>query len=154
MSILRMSHVGLCVADLTRSLAFYRDRLGFGEMSKLSVEGEPAASLLELPELDLQAIYLERDGFIIELLAFQRPGHVQGEVPRPINRLGLTHLSLRVDEFDETVGRLRDEGVTVRESTRIENRAFGARAVMIADPDGLQIELYESPGDPEKPPGA
>jgi glyoxylase I family protein len=154
MSILRMSHVGLCVSNLARSTAFYRDQLGFSEMSSVAVAGEPAATLLELPDVELEAVYLERDGCAIELLDFRRPGVASGDTPRPMNRLGLTHLSLRVDEFERTVEELRAAGVTIRESTSIHNRVFGARAVMIADPDGLQIELYEAPGDPEKPPGA
>ena len=149
-----MSHVGICVSDLARSTAFYRDCLGFREMSKLAVSGEPSESLLEVPDLELEVSYLERDGFIIELLGFPSPGCTKDKVPRPMNRLGLTHLSLRVDDFTATVADLERSGAEVRESTRIENRAFGAHAVMVADPDGLQIELYESPGDPEKPPGA
>ena len=34
MSARRLSHLGLCVSDLERSVAFYRDGLGFAELSR------------------------------------------------------------------------------------------------------------------------
>jgi catechol 2,3-dioxygenase-like lactoylglutathione lyase family enzyme len=39
MAVRRFSHLGLCVADLERSLRFYRDGLGFRERSSLDVGG-------------------------------------------------------------------------------------------------------------------
>ena len=152
MSILRLSHIGLCVSELERSVRFYCDLLGFREHSRLAVAGEPARTLLGLDALDLRAVYLEREGTFIELLHFPEPGATGGPGPRPVNQLGLTHLSLRVDDFDATVAELAARGVEVMESSRIGNPAFDAHAVFVKDPDGLRIELYESPGDPDVPP--
>jgi len=153
MGILRLSHIGICVSDLERSQRFYCDLLGFRADSRLRVEGEPSQTLLGLDEVDLQAVYLERDGTFIELLYFAKPGSVGGAGPRPVNQLGLTHLSLRVDDFEATVEKLTEAGVEFLTSTRIENRSFGAHAVFLTDPDGLRIELYQAPGDPSRPPG-
>ena len=43
MSIQRLSHIGICVSDLQRSLGFYRDALGFRELSRIAVEGAESA---------------------------------------------------------------------------------------------------------------
>jgi len=153
MAILRMTHIGICVADLERSLRFYRDGLGFQLRSEIQVEGEPSTTLLQLPEVKLRAVYLERDGTRIELLAFASPDTIGENAPRPMNARGLTHLSLRVDNLAETLSALQAEGVAVLHASRIEIPAFAAAAVFVCDPDGTRIELVQSPGDPEIPPG-
>jgi glyoxylase I family protein len=153
MAVLRMTHVGICVTDLARSIAFYRDLLGFAYRSELRVQGEPSDTLLRLRGVDLHAVYLERDGTRIELLHYAAPGAVGEGAPRPMNGRGLTHLSLRVDSVHDTLTTLRAAGARVLDDTCIDLPEFGAAAVFIADPDGTLIELVQSPGDLEAPPG-
>ena len=43
----RLSHLGLCVSDLARSLRFHCEGLGFREASRLEVAGAPSDTLLE-----------------------------------------------------------------------------------------------------------
>ena len=69
-----------------------------------------------------------------------------------MNQLGLTHVSIRVDDLPAVVTKLRSSSVTVVDTTRIDIPAFGAAAVMTEDPDGLWIELVQAPGDPTLPP--
>src|ERR1700687_4765958 len=148
MSFLRLTHIGICVSDWERSLRFYRDVLGFRHVSNLHVAGGPSNKLLQLTNVDLKAIYLERDGTRIELLHYASPGHRGDGAPRPMNQLGLTHLSLRVDNLPATVAELQHAGVRILDRTRIDIPAFDAAAVFITDPDGTLIELVQSPGDP------
>jgi catechol 2,3-dioxygenase-like lactoylglutathione lyase family enzyme len=153
MAVLRMTHVGICVSDVERSVRFYRDLLGFAYRSELRVQGEPSDTLLRLRGVDLQAVYLERDGTRIELLYYAGPGPVGDDTPRPMNARGLTHLSLRVDNLKDTLATLRAAGVRVLDETMIDIPDFGAAAIFIVDPDGTLIELVQSPGDLEAPPG-
>jgi len=154
MSLLRLTHVGICVTDWERSLRFYRDVLGFRYRSELQVQGEPSDTLLQLHDVALKAIYLERDGTRIELLHYASPGHQGDGTPRPMNRLGLTHLSFRVSDLGQTIDALRRAGAQILERTRIDIPAVEAAAVFVTDPDGTLIELVQAPGDPEPPPGA
>jgi glyoxylase I family protein len=153
MAILRMTHIGICVSDLERSTRFYRDLLGFRYRSELRVQGEPSETLLALRDVDLKAVYLERDGTRIELLHYASPSAVGDGSPRPMNERGLTHLSLRVSDLGETIETLRASGVHILDRTRIDIPEFGSGAVFVCDPDGTLIELVESPGDLEAPPG-
>ena len=150
--ILRATHIGICVTDLERSIEFYRDRLGFQYLSRIHVTGEPSDTLLSLTGVDLHAAYLERDGLRIELLYYESPKSPAAERPHPMNETGWTHLSLRVSDLAGLVAELRDRGVRVVDTTRIDIPEFGAAAVMIEDPDGVKIELVEAPGDPAAPP--
>jgi glyoxylase I family protein len=153
MGLVRLTHIGICVSDWERSLRFYRDVLGFKYLSELQVAGEPSNTLLQLNDVALRAIYLERDGTRIELLHYASPGHCGDGSPRPMNQLGLTHLSLRVDDLDATLDSLKTAGARVLAPTRIDIPAFEAAAVFVVDPDGTLIELVQAPGDPAVPPG-
>jgi glyoxylase I family protein len=149
----RLTHIGICVSDTECSLRFYRDVLGFRYVSELQVAGEPAETLLQLHDVELRATYLERDGVRIELLHYPSPGHRGSSEPRPMNQLGLTHLSFRVDDLESLCRELRAAGVAIQDRTRIDVTAVGVAAVFISDPDGTLIELVQAPGDPEAPPG-
>lgn len=146
MSALRFSHVGICVSDLDAALGFYRDALGFEPAGDLHVKGEPSATLLRLPDVELRAVYLRRDGVTIELLHYAAPGHEGDGAPRAMNALGLTHLSLRVEDLDALLAALEARGVDVLRETRIQNPSLRARAVFVTDPDGTLVELVEAPG--------
>ena len=154
MAVPRLSHIGICVANLEQSLVFYRDGLGFRERSKLDISGPPVDALLQVPQTQLNAIYLARDGTRIELLYFKEPGHEGDGSARPMNRLGLTHLSLRVADLAATIADLAKLGGRVMKETRIDNPRFEAGAVFVCDPDGVRIELVEQPGDPAALPGS
>jgi len=151
----RFSHLGLCVADLPRALAFYAEGLGFREVSRLEIAGEAAETLLALPGVVLEAVYLERDGLRLELLHYRRPADTAADAapPRPMNAPGLTHLSLRVEDLDAVAEALAGLGGRVLRDTRTHNPALRAGAVFVLDPDGTRIELVEAPGDPSRVPG-
>jgi catechol 2,3-dioxygenase-like lactoylglutathione lyase family enzyme len=144
MAITRFSHVGICVSDLERSVAFYRDGLGFSEVHRLDVTGEAPETLLGLQDVDLDAVFLERDGVRIELLHFRWPAHRGSGEPRPMNALGLTHLSLRVDDLAAAIAAVEGVGARVLHATRTWNAELASGAVFAVDPDGTRIELIVS----------
>jgi catechol 2,3-dioxygenase-like lactoylglutathione lyase family enzyme len=154
-SVRRLSHHGLCVSDLPRALAFYRDGLGFAEVSRLRFDDAGTRTLLGLPGAVLEAVYLRRDGTTLELLHFPQPGthlaHAPG--PRPMNRVGLTHLSFLVDDLDAALAKLRALGAAVLEQTRLDGGGRGPNAIFVTDPDGTRIELVEGDFDPANWPG-
>lgn len=144
MTIRRFSHVGICVSELERSLAFYRDALGFREVHRFDVAGDAPETLLGLRDVDLEAVFLERDGVRIELLSYRSPPHRGSGEPRPMNALGLTHLSLRVDDLADTIIALERAGARILHGTRTWNGERASGAVFAVDPDGTRIELIQS----------
>ena len=135
MGVQRFNHVGHCVADLARARRFYEEALGFQHDRDLEVEGEMPARLLRLPTpLKLQAVYLVREGFTLELLHYPQPGTAATR-DRVMNEPGLTHISLSVDDMPATLAQVRDLGGQVLEDTDLGG------AVFIKDPDGQLIEL-------------
>ena len=129
------SHVGQGVRDLETSRAFYTEVLGFVEIMDLDVGGSQSAKLLRLPDpVGLRAIYLKRDGLVLELLSFSDPKPLPTR-ERPIIEPGLTHLSFGVDDIDTACAAVVAHGGTVLEESRLPT------AIFVKDPDGQMIEL-------------
>lgn len=150
---IRLSHIGICVSDMERSVRFYVDGLGFAPVVSYEV-GPEFGPLMEVADPQVASQFLARDGVSIELLQFVEPGHVGDGGRREMNRLGLTHLCLRVDHVDEVADAIREAGGTVLEGTRT-TLGDGAGAadrdldrpdfVYCTDPDGTRIELMHLP---------
>ena len=140
------SHVGICVSDLERSVRFYCEGLGF-ELVQSHTVGREFGPLMEIDDVVLQSRFIRRDGVSLELLHFDSPGHCGEPVRRPMNQLGLTHLSLRVADLDAVAPVIDSLGGTVVTSTRT---TFGTSDaldfVYCTDPDGTRIELMHLPG--------
>jgi catechol 2,3-dioxygenase-like lactoylglutathione lyase family enzyme len=147
-TIRRLSHHGLCVSDLERAVPFYRDGLGFAEVSRLRFTDAGTQKLLGIPGVVLEAVYLRRDGTTLELLHFPQPGTQLAAGPRPLNQVGLTHLSFLVSDLDGVLAKLRALGATVLEATRLDSKGKGSNAIFVTDPDGTRIELVEGEFDP------
>jgi len=147
-TIRRLSHHGLSVSDLERALPFYRDGLGFAEVSRLRFSDAGTQKLLGIPGVVLEAVYLRRDGTTLELLHFPQPGTQLAAGPRPLNQVGLTHLSFLVSDLDGVLAKLRALGATVLEATRLDSQGKGSNAIFVTDPDGTRIELVEGDFDP------
>lgn len=131
----RFNHVGQCVSDLDRSRRFYVDVFGFDVVRELHPPDRGSAELLRLePPLGMTACYLKRDDFVLELLHFAEAGTVPGEA-RVVNQLGLTHVSLGVDDLAAALAAVEANGGEVLADTNL-----GA-AVFVKDPDGQLIEL-------------
>jgi len=135
------SHFGICVSDLDRSLRFYREGLGFEQSQSHSV-GAEFGPLMEVHEPTLESRLITRDGVSIELLWFAAPGHTGDGERRPMNQLGLTHLSFRVDDVEATAARLVELGGAIVDGTRT-TFAPTLDFVYCTDPDGVRIELMK-----------
>jgi predicted enzyme related to lactoylglutathione lyase len=135
-----VSHMGLCVSDLDRSMRFYCDGLGFEPQIKYDIGNEFAATMEIDADVKLVSQMIVRGGLMIELLHFISPG-VTGEPNHIRNMLGFTHLSVNVDDVNETIATLVECGGSLIESTRTVNEM--GEIVFVADPDGTRIELMK-----------
>jgi predicted enzyme related to lactoylglutathione lyase len=83
----------------------------------------------------MKAVYLVRDGFVLELMEFSAPGARAERRERVMNEPGLTHVSIATDDFESVLARVPEYGGEVLHDTKNDMVAF------IRDPDGQLIEL-------------
>ncbi|CAA0114432.1 Catechol-2,3-dioxygenase [Halioglobus japonicus] len=154
MSIQHFSHLGICVSSLDRSIAFYTQVLGFVEVSRTAV-GAEVGPLIEMdaPEIQLRSHFLERDHMRLELMEFDAPPPSGTGERGDFNRLGLTHLAVRVSDVGEALAKVTEYHGVVLEHTRVGQADMGVELIYITDPDGVRIELIQLPGDPSVAPG-
>jgi catechol 2,3-dioxygenase len=122
----RVGHVHLRVADLDRSIAFYRDGLGFNVIA----DGRP---------LGLEAAFLAAGDYHhhIGLNTWESAG---GEPPPP-GHTGLYHVAFVYPdrhELSAAIRRLLDHGYAIDHGT--DHAA--TVSVYLEDPDGNGVELY------------
>ena len=133
-----MNHMGQCVSDLERSRTFYEEALGFTFWRILELDDEPSNQLLRLQTpMGFRACYLKQGSFVLELLHFAGEGAKPAPFrPRPMNELGLTHISLSVDDIPATCALVEQYGGEVLRGT-----ALDSGSLFVRDPDGQLIEL-------------
>lgn len=132
MSALRLSgihHVAVICADYARSRQFYTTILG-GEIIREVYRAERQSH-----KLDLRF----PGGVQIELFTF--PG--APERPTQPEAQGLRHLCFSVADIDAAVAALAAQGIAC-EPVRVDPHT-GLRYTFFRDPDGLPLELMETP---------
>jgi lactoylglutathione lyase len=122
----RTLHVGLRVADLDRSLAFYT-AVGYEVVGTVPETGFGSLTMIKLPD----------DEFVtIELVHDPAKGTVDPG--------GLNHLVIKVEAMAAAVADLTAKGVDV-EPPNSPNSSDDFWTSWITDPDGYRIELVQWP---------
>jgi catechol 2,3-dioxygenase len=128
MEVKELGHVVLYVRNLERSVAFYRDVLGWRQLSEVPL-GFPAAAFSSASNRTHHELLL------IEV------GEGAQEIPRG-RRVGMYHIGLKVgdtdDQLREALTRLKDAGVTIAGASD----HTVTHSLYVLDPDGNEIELY------------
>jgi glyoxylase I family protein len=138
------SHFGICVSNLDRSLRFYCDALGFEKGMSHSID-RAFAPLMDLVDVAVTSQFIQKGSTTIELLGFDDPAPVGSGKRRPLNQLGLTHLSFRVGDVEATAAKVVELGGSVVDTSRttIEMGGGPLEFVYCTDPDGVRIELMD-----------
>jgi catechol 2,3-dioxygenase-like lactoylglutathione lyase family enzyme len=148
MTVLETHHTGLHVANIERSLALYRDILGFTIDWERTTDAPYVQLLVGCPGAELKQAMLTLPGseHRLELIEY-RSVSKQAIDPAPPNSGG-AHFCLRVDNLRELHKRLIEAGIeSVSDPIVVPhgpNR--GHIAVYMIDPDGFRLELVEPPG--------
>lgn len=139
----RLSHLGICVRDLTASLRFWCDGLGFTvaegyDLTDAMIPG--LAEALEVPSpISMRSQMIKRDDLKIEVISYTEP-LVTGTPSVSRGALGFTHLSFLTPDIDSFAQHLLSCGGTLLPDTR---RNVGIEVVFLADPDGTRVELMQ-----------
>jgi predicted enzyme related to lactoylglutathione lyase len=136
-----ISHIGICTSNIEQSVRFYSEALGFSLEHSIDDMGAPYDALIELPGTKFCARQMKSGEVMIELLGYLDTDVVGPTERRPMNQLGFTHLTLRVDDLNAVIERIVKFGGQVHPATKVDS-PYGP-IVFCTDPDGLRIELIQ-----------
>jgi glyoxylase I family protein len=143
--IISADHTGITVSNLERSLAFWRDVLGFEFSHTAHQKGELAQEITGVEGAEIKLAVLEAPGgHKIELLEYLAPGDRKRADIRPCD-VGSVHVALLVDDLDAVLAHIAAAGweAAGKPQTLTRGPNAGKRVVYVRDPDGTTIEFME-----------
>jgi catechol 2,3-dioxygenase-like lactoylglutathione lyase family enzyme len=145
--IISTDHTGITVSNLERSLAFWRDVLGFELSHTAHQKGELAREITGVEGAEIKLAVLKAPGgHKIELLEYLAPGDRKRSILRPCDG-GFVHVALLVDDLDTMLERIAASGWNAagKPQTLTKGPNAGKRVVYVRDPDGTTIEFMQPP---------
>ena len=145
--VIAADHTGITVTNLERSLAFWRDVLGFELSHRAHQIGELAAEITGVAGAEiLIAVLKTPTGHKIELLEYLAPADRKHVNPRPCD-IGSVHVALVVDDLDGVLSAVTSSGwkAAGKPQTLTTGPNAGKRVVYVRDPDGTTIEFMQPP---------
>ena len=138
-------HVGITVADLERSIAFWSALLGGAERDRRILDGPRLGELLGYPAARIDSCWFDLPGGIaLELLQYLEPAESAYE---PGNaHPGNVHVCLHVDDMDAAHARALAAGARAVSPAPIEiaqGPRAGTKVAYVRDPDGVTLELLQ-----------
>lgn len=140
--ILSTNHTSFTVSNLQRTLAFFRDALGFEVTSVAPREAHMIQSITGVPGAGVMIGYVRGAGHNIELIEYTGPSD-RGQVrPRPCD-VGFAHVAYNVENVDNAIAASAPHGVVPLGAvvTVDQGPNKGKRAVYLRDADGITIEF-------------
>ena len=145
--IISADHTGITVSNLERSLAFWRDVLGFELSHTAHQTGELAREITGVADAEIKLAALKTPGgHKIELLEYLAPPDRKHADVRPSD-VGHVHVALLVDDLDAVLERIATSGWKAAGQPQILKSGpnAGKRVVYVRDPDGTTIEFMQPP---------
>jgi catechol 2,3-dioxygenase-like lactoylglutathione lyase family enzyme len=130
------------------AIDFYTTLLGEPPLSSGTERGGPAAAVIGFDPLELRYAWfaLPNTSTLLELFEYLEP---RGEPAKLANNIaGNGHLGLIVEDVEAEWRRLGEAGATFasREPVTIRQGSWaGSKVIYMRDPDGITIELMETP---------
>ena len=144
--IIAADHTGFTVSNLERSLAFWRDVLGFELSHRPHQTGDLASEITGVPGAEISIAVLKGYGHKIELLQYLAPPDCKHVDVRPCD-IGFVHVAFTVDDLDAVLNKIASSGwkAAGKPQTLQSGPNAGKRVVYVRDPDGTTIEFMQPP---------
>jgi catechol 2,3-dioxygenase-like lactoylglutathione lyase family enzyme len=145
--IIATDHTGITVANLKRSLEFWRDVLGFELSHTAHQTGQLAKEITGVAGAEIKLAVLKAPGgHRIELLEYLAPPDRKHVDLRPCD-VGSVHVALLVDDLDAVLNTIAASGwkAAGKPQTLKSGPNAGKRVVYVRDPDGTAIEFMQAP---------
>ncbi len=154
MTIKNFLHVSIGISDPKKSIPFYRDILGFKVEKEIPWKGPGPSKVMDTGPSEFTTWLLTNGAYRLELIWYKKPKSPKLTRKPKMNHLGLSHMTIGVDDSPKTMRELKKKGVKVLERTLGSfNDGNPNSQFLFEDPDGFIIETYTAPKDGKLPYG-
>ena len=140
-----VTHIGICVSDMDRSLAFYRDILGMtvlGDRMTDPTEGGRLHNYLRERQARRWVSLAYGDGATPTLTLTSHPGDDSDGEPIKLDMVGISHISFGVADVKGLTEELLSKGVELAGPIESFTNADGdIRSIYVYDPDGILVQF-------------
>ena len=141
-----VSHIAICVSDLDKSLAFYRDILGmrvdFDEVQDTTTGGLPSVYAHDRKTRRTVHVRYGLGQTAPSLVLTSHPGEDPDGGPIKLDQVGISHLSFTVSNVAELAAELTSKGVEMAAPLEAFTAADGrVSSIFVYDPDGILLQF-------------
>jgi glyoxylase I family protein len=144
-----VTHIGICVRDMDKSLAFYRDVLGMkvlGDRATDPTEGGRPYNYKHRRNTRRWVSLSYREGATPTLTLTSHPGEEPDGQPILLDQIGISHISFGVDNVKALAEELMAKGVELAGPIESFTNSRGEiRSIYVRDPDGILVQ-FNTPG--------
>ncbi len=143
--VLSTNHTSFTVSDLDRSIAFFRDALGFEVTSRAPRDPQAIRHITGVSGAEIEVAYIRGPGHSLELIQYLAPP-TRGQVVAEPCDTGFAHVAYDVDDIEAALEASAAHGVVPINPPWVIDRGpnTGRRVVYCRDPDGVTIEFIEA----------
>ena len=147
-----VSHIAICVRDLDKSLAFYRDILGMrvtlDQVQDTTTGGLPHVYKHERKtRRTVHVRYGDEGNTTPSLVLTSHPGDEADGGPIKLDQIGISHLSISVRDLKGLTDELIAKGVSLAGPLDSFTNAQGVTSsIFVYDPDGILLQFDSGGG--------
>ena len=138
-------HIGLTVRDINRSFEWYTKMFDLSPGPVNHGSGQKLSEALQVKDVELSFSMVSIGGTRIEFLQYHNP--VGKDFDRTNGDVGSTHICIQVTNMDAAYAELQAKGAVFNAPpiTLTDGDLAGSKWAYFRDPDGIQLEIWESP---------
>jgi catechol 2,3-dioxygenase-like lactoylglutathione lyase family enzyme len=143
-NVLATNHTSFTVSNLDRTVAFFRDALGFDVTSKAPRDPALIERITGVKGANVMIAYVRGPGHSLELIEYSEPSDRTAVHPKPCD-VGFAHVAYDVDDIDAAIAAASSHDMKpIGPVTAIDQGPNkGSRVAYLRDPDGITIEFIE-----------
>jgi len=143
--ILSTNHTSFTVSSLDRTIAFFRDCLGFQLVSRAPRDPAIIQQVTGVAGAEMEIAFLRGPGQVLELIEYKAPADRGRVNARPCDT-GFAHIAFDVEDADAAVAAVAKHGVHPISPPVAINAGpnKGRKVVYVRDADGVTVEFIEA----------
>jgi catechol 2,3-dioxygenase-like lactoylglutathione lyase family enzyme len=145
--VLATNHTSFTVSDLDRSVAFFRDVLGFEVTSKAPRNPDVVSRVTGIPGTRMMIAYVRGAGHSLELIQYLGPEEGRGRVRALPCDVGFAHVAYDVDDIEAAIAASAEHEVRLVGEVAVIDQGpnTGGKVAYLQDRDGVTIEYIQKP---------